>query len=53
MIHIHPSLSTKVSFMPFRILVLWDGVPIGVVYSYLAAEQLGRAYLASLLEAQP
>lgn len=50
MTHIHPALTIEQQFAPFALVVAWDGLELGTVTTYLAAEQLGRDWLAHLLE---
>jgi hypothetical protein len=48
--HIHPALTIEQQFSPFALVVAWDGLELGTVHDYLAAEQLGRDWLQHLLE---
>jgi hypothetical protein len=50
MTHIHPALTIEQQFAPFALVVAWDGLELGTVTTYLAAEQLGRDWLAHLLD---
>lgn len=50
MTHIHPALTIEQQSAPFALLVAWDGMELGTVTTYLDAEQLGRDWLAHLLD---
>jgi hypothetical protein len=51
--HIHPALTIEQQVAPFALVVAWDGLELGTVHDYLAAEQLGRDWLQHLLERMP
>lgn len=50
MTHIHPALTIEQHYSPFRLVVAWDGMELGTVTTYLAAEELGKEWLAHLLD---
>jgi hypothetical protein len=50
MTHIHPALTIEQQVAPFALVVAWDGLELGTVHDYLAAEQLGRDWLAHVLD---
>lgn len=48
--HVHPALTIELQHSPFALVVRWDGMEIGTVTTYLAAEQLGKDWLTHLLD---
>jgi hypothetical protein len=48
--YIHPALEYEQHVDPLRFVVFFGGLEIGTVYTYLKIEELGREWLAFLLD---